>query len=93
MLHFKDVHPENGSFSYEISLARLVEKPIADVYGYVANEFGEPSFKLTRIAFADGTSVDVEGEHDFPYVSEVGSGQPNLDSETLARLDEECNRT
>lgn len=52
----------------ELSLNELVTSPVKDVFGYVSHEFGDPCFKLTRIEFADGRTVDVEGEHDMPYL-------------------------
>lgn len=54
--------------SYEIDLEVLTGSPIVRIVGRVANEFGEPSFKLSRVITADGQSFDVEGEHDFPYL-------------------------
>lgn len=54
---------------YESSLTEISGKVVADVVGYRCDEFGEPAFKLTRILFTDGTAVEIEGEHDFPYLS------------------------
>jgi hypothetical protein len=57
--------------SYEISLCDVLRTKcvgIRDVYGYVSNEFGDPCFKLTRIALNTGQTIDVEGEHDMPYL-------------------------
>lgn len=64
---------------YEKSVATLFGKVIADVAGYRADEFGDPCFKLTRIYFTDGTSIDIEGEHDFPYLC-------TSDPEQIARI-------
>ncbi len=55
---------------YELSLNELAGKPVSDIYGYISHEFEDPVFKLTRIILADGSSVDVEGEHDIPYIPE-----------------------
>lgn len=62
----------NTKRDYEMSLLNdhLLAKglSIVDVYGYISNEFGDPVFKLCRIALSDGTAVDVAGEHDLPYL-------------------------
>lgn len=52
----------------EVSLTAMSGKVVADVVGYRCDMFGDPGFKLTRIIFTDGTAVDIEGEHDFPYL-------------------------
>jgi hypothetical protein len=80
---------QSDGYEWEISLRKLVGKPIADIWGMTADEFGEPSFKLTRVVFEDGTTLDVEGEHDFPYLVEGNAAQPNFNEETLRRLYEE----
>jgi hypothetical protein len=57
--------------SHEISLNDCCgDVIVVDVYGYVSHEFGkhEPVFKLTRILLSDGRTIDVEGEHDMPYL-------------------------
>lgn len=64
--------------SYEISLAELAGAPVADIYGYIGAEFGQNNFKCTRVVFADGTWADIEGEHDFPYVSPDEEDAPAL---------------
>lgn len=64
---------------YETSLTEMSGKVVADVVGYRCDEFGEPTFKLTRVLFTDGTHVDIEGEHDFPYLS-------SIDPDLLARI-------
>ena len=51
---------------FEISLNEVTGKKVVDVYGYVSNEFGDATFKITRLQLDDGTCLDVEGEHDFP---------------------------
>lgn len=50
------------------TLSSVIGKKVADVQGYMTREFGDPTFKLTRILFEDGSAVDVEGEHDMPYI-------------------------
>lgn len=54
--------------SYELDLELITGSPVVRIVGRVANEFGEPSFKLMRVITAAGDSYDVEGEHDFPYL-------------------------
>lgn len=58
---------------YEISLLHdcLIEKGcgIADIFGYVSHEFGDPVFKITKLILSPDRVVYVEGEHDHPYLS------------------------
>jgi hypothetical protein len=56
---------------YEIGVSSVFGKKIIDVAGYVTQEFGEDTltFKITRIVFGDDSSVDIEGEHDYPYIA------------------------
>lgn len=60
---------------YEIGLTKMVGKKVKEVHGYISIEFGEPTFKMTKIEFDDGSFVGCEGEHDFPYL--VNYGQVN----------------
>lgn len=57
---------------YELSLIhdmlRVKGCEVRDIYGYVSREFGDPVFKITRIILNTDTSIDVEGEHDLPYI-------------------------
>lgn len=55
---------------YEISLNDVTGLKVTDVYGYVSEEFGDKIFKITRIQLGDGSTLDVEGEHDLPYIAE-----------------------
>jgi hypothetical protein len=55
---------------YEVSLTDNVGRNIKDIYGYFSDDFGDPVFQLTRIEFVTGETMDVEGEHDCPYLSE-----------------------
>jgi len=72
--------------SYCISLVKLIGKKIVDIDGYVTSEFGEPSFKVSWLKLEDGTEMSFEGEHDLPYLVELGTKQPNFDIETLDSL-------
>jgi hypothetical protein len=70
----------------------LIGKPIKDIRGYISEELGGATWKLTKIEFEDGTFLGVEGEHDFPYLVEWIVNQPNFDEETLLRIAEESDK-
>lgn len=89
VIQLSDIRVE-GSI-YHISLAKLIGKPVVDIHGLLTNEFGDATFMLTSVQFADGTMLEVEGEHDLPYLVEGRHKQPNFDEETLNRLHEEDN--
>lgn len=71
---------------YEHGLSAVAGRRVAEVAGYVSNEFGDPVFQLTRVIFEDGTSADVEGEHDCPYLCGVDG---DLDDRVQAIWDAE----
>lgn len=73
---------------FEISLSKLAGKAIKDVHGYITREKGVFFFKVTDIVFEDGAELNVEGEHDFPYLGTPypGSPIPNLEDEVLEDL-------
>jgi hypothetical protein len=78
--------------TYELDLAKLIGSPIIEVTGYLSMEFGDPVFKLCHIYFADGTHVNVEGEHDMPYLTDSGIHSPaNYNSELMQQLYDEKN--
>lgn len=89
MVELKDIAVEGSA--YKQSLSKLIGKPIQDIHGYISQEFDSPAFKLSCIVFADGTKLDVEGEHDFPYLTNPFEAQPNYDGGTLVRLYDEMN--
>lgn len=91
MVKFDDITvPGRTSGTFRVSLSKLIGKPVKDVRGYLSNIGGGITFKLTEIEFDDGTFLSVEGEHDFPYLTEYGrTSQPNFDEPTLVRLYEE----
>ena len=61
----------DGTKGGNISLNKLLgSNKIKDITGYISNEFGEPTFKLSRIILEDDNELWVEGEHDYPYVTE-----------------------
>ena len=66
----KEQYQHEGS-DYLLSLTKLTGKKIKDVVGYVSNEFGDPTFKLSHIVMEDDKPLFIEGEHDFPYVCGV----------------------
>lgn len=57
---------------WEISLIhdalRVKGCQIVDVYGYFSYEFGDPCFQMSRLVLSTGETIDVEGEHDMPYL-------------------------
>jgi len=85
MITRKDIQVEDDTFL--ISLSKLIGKPIKDIHGHLSDEYGGVTFVLYSIVFEDGTSMSVEGEHDFPYLVQWRTQpQPNFDDETLERL-------
>ena len=60
---------DDGS-EFHLSLNKISGKKIKDIYGYVSNEFGEPSFVISGIIFEDNSTIGVEGEHDYPYLAD-----------------------
>ena len=61
---------------YEIGLTKLIGKPVKEIHGYLSREYDEPTFKLTKVEFEDGTILGAEGEHDFPYLVTYGNKTP-----------------
>ena len=59
---------------YETALSEVIGAKVVEVAGYVSLDLGRdtPVFKITRILFEDGTAMDVEGEHDMPYLPDEG---------------------
>lgn len=84
MSTFNDLKIEGSTF--ELSLSRLIGKPIKDVRGYFIMEYGDPVFEMTKIEFEDGSFLGCEGEHDTPYLVNYGTPQPNYDTDNLWRL-------
>lgn len=87
MITLKDIKVSE----YEISLVKLANKNVKDVYGYLSAEYDEPVFKLTKVMFEDGSYLDVEGEHDFPYLANGKGKTIYEDTELLERLYKEDN--
>ncbi len=63
----KEKYLVKGS-DYQLSYSKMVGKKIKDIEGYISTEYDEPTFKLCKIVFEDGSHQGVEGEHDFPYL-------------------------
>lgn len=62
--------------TYLLSLAKLTGQKIADIHGFVTDPFDvAPTFQLCHVILEDGTTIDVEGEHDFPYLEHVESAR------------------
>lgn len=81
----KDVQAEVDNDINLISLEKLAGVKIKEIQGHVVNEFGDPTFKLFRICFENGDSCFVEGEHEFPYLTEIKS----INDEELEKMCEE----
>lgn len=77
---------------YEISLAKLTSKKVADIHGYISMEFGEPTIKITKAIMEDGSNFHFEGEHDFPYLT-CGYGEKanEIDDDELQAIYDEEN--
>lgn len=75
----------DDSLYANISLAKLAGKAVVDLQGYISREFGDPTFKISKVIFADGTDSWVEGEHDHPYLGEI----PGVDDEVLTAIAKE----
>src|ERR1051326_8082285 len=92
-IHYSDITVGE----YQTSLAKLTGKRIKDVVGYLTDENSGVCFKVTHIIFDDDTQVGVEGEHDFPYLVDYTRNgrfnQPNMDEETMERLNAEQDET
>lgn len=52
-----------------LSLGKIMGKQVADISVTVSREFHEASLVLFRVVFEDGTFLNCEGEHDFPYLT------------------------
>lgn len=59
----------------EKSLGEIVGTKVTHVAGNISFEFGKntPVFQITRILFEDGTSMNVEAEHDIAYIPDEGN--------------------
>lgn len=78
-----------GESTYLLSLSKLAEKKIIDVAGYPSDPFGgTPVFQVSVIIFEDGTTLDVEGEHDCPYLP-PNDGVGHLNEKTLQSIIDE----
>lgn len=62
-------------YSHEIDLEAVTGSPVTKIFGYITNEFGDPTFKMTRVITADEKSYSAEGEHDMPYLTDLDDGK------------------
>lgn len=81
MKTLRDVQIHIGRADY-ISLSLLMGQ-VVDVLGFITNEFGDPTFQISRILLADGKCLYAEGEHDCPYLI---NGTAEFDGEQLQFL-------
>jgi hypothetical protein len=81
-MKIEDLKADNDQFG-ELSLEKIVGSRIKQVRGYVSRELGDPTFKLHSIDFANGLTLEIEGEHDFPYVCGEAGG---FNDENLAEI-------
>ena len=72
------------SDDFYISLSKLTGKKVVDLHGYLDSQFGTPVFHVCRVAFEDGTTEFLEGEHDVAYLADV----PGFTDEELEEMDE-----
>ncbi len=84
-MKLKSIQKKLDGLNY-IDLSKLVGKKITGVLGHLTDEFGQPNFQLDRIVFEDGTHLYVEGEHDFPYVTNGGTKDSLPEEEVLEDL-------
>lgn len=63
---------------FYLSLLKMLPEgvTIKDIQGHVTYEFGEPSFKLCNVLLSNGKTIGVEGEHDYPYLTEIPGVSP-----------------
>ena len=74
---------KSEKYDWCIALTKLTGRKIKEIHGYLSTEFNEPVFKMSFIEFDDGTEVNCEGEHDFPYLAD---GTYKFDEEVLQSL-------
>lgn len=87
MITLEQVKSDDDNFY--ISLTKLTGLKIKDIEGYFIKEWGDVTFKISRIRFEDDQTCYVEGEHDLPYLSLYGTDIPNTDQEIWERLYQE----
>ena len=67
MMQAQDVMVDGST--YLVSLSKITGLKIADIQGIITNPFDVgATFQLCHVVLDDGTKIDVEGEHDFPYL-------------------------
>lgn len=78
MAQKQDVQIEGSS--YLLSLSKMAGRKIADIHGYVSDPFDVgATFQLCHIILDDGTSLDVQGEHDCAFLCSENNHQIDAD--------------
>lgn len=56
--------------NFNIELGAFLGKRVTGIRGYASKEFGDdtPVFHVYSVDFDDGSSLSLDGEHDFAYV-------------------------
>jgi hypothetical protein len=84
-----DVKVDDKKYA-NISLSKLMGKPVKDIEGSLSMEFGDITFKLNKVVFEDGSDLHCEGEHDMPYLTDgYGVNATKLPTEAMDALYEE----
>lgn len=67
---FTDHRGELHTYTAEhISLNKLFDKQVVDVYVSVSREFESAVLAVHDLVFSDGSSISVDGEHDIAYLT------------------------
>lgn len=79
-----------GKGDFMMSLSKLTGKKVVDVTFYIVRQYGSWMMKVCDVVFEDGSTMGVEGEHDFPYLTEYTTyPMPNTDEESLREIYEQ----
>lgn len=65
-----------------LSLYKILGKHVVDIHGYVDTFRGERVFQISCAILDDGSMLQIEGEHDCPYLEPI-------DKTVLESLDSE----
>lgn len=71
-----------------VSLEKLIGKHIKDIECCLSSEYGQVNVVLHAIHFEDGTYLECEGEHDFPWLADP-TGDIFPPEEALQTLEKE----
>lgn len=89
MIKKEDVLVEGSDWL--VSLTKITGKQIKDIQMYPSMEFGDVTFKLCWVIFEDGSALDIDGEHDFPYVTDSYKHRMLPDDDTMYDLYKQLN--